>query len=96
LSLWSGPALSWGSASSNRTLYGVDAAQGGRSGDAQYSPGAGFTNLAMNFGANYRIGHGWSLSASTALGWLPTNPGESPIVRNRTYVRANALISYRF
>jgi len=95
-SLHAGPSITWASAQSNKTFYGISATQSANSGYAQYSPGAGIADVSFGVGGDYQLSKHWNVGARASVSYLPNKISDSPIVGTRTPVSLGAYLGYRF
>jgi len=79
-----------------QTFFGIDAAQSGRSGLAQYQSDAGFKDVSAGLTAFYMIDEHWSVRALTEYSYLLEEASDSPIVEDENQFSAGLFIAYTF
>jgi MipA family protein len=79
-----------------QTFYGVTAAQAGRSGNAVFTPKAGFASSSVSLGLNWEIDKQWSASASVGREQRMGDAKKSPLFKNNSDTTASISVSYRF
>lgn len=80
---------------SQRSAFGVDAAQSARSGYGLYTPGAGARNLQFALTANHFFAGRWIAVGGVGVGTLLGDAANSPIVREKTQVGAFVALGYQ-
>lgn len=80
---------------SQRTVFGVDAAQSVASGYPVYAPGSGLRNAQFALTFNHFFARRWVAVGGVGLGRLLGDAADSPIVRESTHLSGFAAIGYQ-
>jgi MipA family protein len=79
-----------------KTFYGVTAAQSLRSGNAVFTPKAGFESSSVGLGLEWEIDKQWSASAGVERTQLLGDAKKSTLFKNKTDTSISLSVSYRF
>ena len=96
LVLTAGPGLTWADSEYNQTLFGIDALQSARSGQAAYAAEGGVNSWRFTVGANYRLTENWGLGARFVAASLEGDAADSPITENETQNMLAVFATYAF
>jgi MipA family protein len=76
-------SVTYANAESNRTYFGVTAAEALRSGLVAYKPGAGIRDVSSGLTLGYQFNERWGIVANTNYSYLVGDAADSPIVKGR-------------
>lgn len=93
-----GPRVEWGSGRFMNTYFGVDAAEAGASGLAEYDPSGGIWGAGVALGAEYRMSPDWSVEGNVQYLRLLGDAADSPItgLGDEDQVSASVLLKRTF
>lgn len=80
---------------SQRTFFGVSAAQAASSGYAAYEPAAGVRSMQLGLTANHFFGGRWIAIAGVGAGRLLGDAAASPLVRDKTQFGSFIAVGYQ-
>jgi MipA family protein len=88
--------VEWADQDYMTSFFGVDAAQAGRSGLAQFEPDAAFKALAFGGGLNYKIDAHWFAEALIRFSLLTGDAADSPVIESDTQLLSGVGVGYQF
>ena len=91
-----GRAVSLANADYLQTFFGVDTAQSGSSGYAEYRPGAGLRDARTNVALTYLFNRHTSLTTGLSVSALQGDARDSPLVRQATSTSGVMVLSHAF
>jgi outer membrane protein len=91
-----GPVTQFGDRAHEETFFGVTPAQSEQSGLAQFTPGAGVTDVGVQLNFNYHYSRHVLFRAFANAKELMGSAADSPIVERRLQTLLGAGVAYRF
>ncbi len=91
-----GVTTTWANRDYMQSFYGVTDAQSASSGNAVYTPGAGFREVGANVALSYQINREVSATVGVAATSLMGDARNSPLARNPDSINGMIGLSYKF